>query len=218
MTDRETGGLESLASHGFRLSARPDELEVARDATAYSPSQRVWRWGILLGAVILTAGIYFKQFERLAVGHPRPSPSIAHASHPRSSTAPDPLDVLFSLIWPAAPLLFALRALYPGLDSFLCTQESLEVKHTLWGKARNVRVFQAADVTRLQYVVEIFPWLGTAGCMGFLARGKQVTCLSGLKHSDVRMILTKLGELGYDVVPEPEIPTEDQFEESSNKE
>jgi hypothetical protein len=116
------------------------------------------------------------------------------------------------------PLFFALRALYPGPDGLVCTRDSVRITRTSRREARNVRVFQIADIKRLQYVAEIFPWFGAAGCLGFLAKGKQVTCLSGLKRIDVQMILAELQGMGYDVVSDPETIGGYQSEEPSSKE
>jgi hypothetical protein len=187
----------ALTSPGFRILREQDKLTITRDLNASVRRKRMMILGVCLA---FCCAIYLNEFVRIGNG--------------AKFTA---IPWLLLSICAIAPLLFALRAVYPGTDGLLCTRESVEVKRTLQGKVKDVRVFQMTDVKRLQYVAEIFPWLGTAGCLGFLAKGKQVTCLSGLKHSDVRIVLAELEGMGFDVVPEPEMPAEGHFEEESGR-
>jgi hypothetical protein len=187
----------TLTSPGFRMQREQEKLTVAREISSSLKRKRV----VILGFCVVFA------FTICAVEIVRVGNGAEYAAIPWALLC----------ICAIAPLLFALGALFPSVDELLCARETISITRTLRGKGRDVRTFQIADVRRLQYISEMFPWLGAAGCLGFLASGKQITCLSGLKHGDARIILDELRRLGFDVVHNADAAAEGQFDEGSGE-
>lgn len=200
MANAESNTTKTLPSFGFRIVVGQDKLEIMGDSNAYDLGTRRKRAVTLGMCVVFGCIVFIREFVRIRRGV-----EIA--------------DVPWGLlsICAIAPLLIALTVLYPGDVDLLCTRESVRVTRRHWGRVRRVLVFPAADVRRFKYVSGTFPWFGSPGHLRFLAAGKQVTCLPGLKSIEAQLILDELQKMAFDVERDPEMSIWVQMEKSHRK-
>ena len=127
------------------------------------------------------------------------------------------LDTLFSLIWPAGPIICVLIFLYPRPIDLRCTSELVQVMRRSRGRVTHIRSFPVADVKRIQDIAETLPWLDAPGCLGFFAAGKRVTCLPGLKCIEAEWVLDKMQRMGFHVQYDPGLPEMIEKEQSRRR-
>ncbi|MGA3371465.1 MAG: hypothetical protein ABSC48_06845 [Terracidiphilus sp.] len=197
MASVETDTSETLASWGFRITVKPDELIVKRDVTAYDPRRRRKRALILSFGIALTCVLLVESFALMW----------------RGTTGA--WDLAFTFFWAACPLIWALRVLYPMVIDLQCTGESIRLTHMRWGKAKLTRSFAKEDIRRIQYIAA--EPLFSPASLGFIAKGKKITCLTGLKCIEAQRILDELQRMGFDVVRNPAMPVMIQMEQSFRK-
>jgi hypothetical protein len=89
------------------------------------------------------------------------------------------------------PLIIALGVLYSGAVNLTCTRDEVQATWIRFGKVKRI--------------------------LTFLAGGKLVKCLPGLKCVEAQLILNELERMGFDVVRDPEMPTMVQVEQSRRK-
>ena len=130
---------------------------------------------------------------------------------------------LKSLIWtqliviPAIPLLVVLEMLNSGSVNLKCTQYAIQTTRVVHGKARKTFSFPVNEVTQFQYVEEPNPFNGRSRYLSFVAGGKLIKCLTGLKRAEAKLILNELDRMGFDVVRTPAMSITVQGEQSAGR-
>ena len=206
MAEADIDTTVNMASWGFRLTVQSNELTAKTDRRAYDSRTRKKRLLILFFGIVFSSVLYVGEIARLTSSSTELSSSNSPGISYISAVALKQMTRIFSLLWPSLPLLLVLQTLYPGEADLRCTTEAVQVTRMFWGRVMRVQSFPVADVRRVQYVTDASPWFGRPSCLGFLAAGKQVTCLLGLKCTEAQRILDELQRLGYDVVRNPEMP------------
>jgi len=211
MAGSSTGFGKDLESYGFRIVSGLGELIVSSDFSAYDARRRKKRTLVLLLGIVLS-GIFYTGEIRREKAEFSWHPQISQWAQYYTWAALNLMTLGFSMLWPALPLVLVLRSLYPGQDELRCNEESAQLTHRFLGKARGVRIFPSADVKRIQYVAQTYPWFGPPACLGFLVNGRQVTCLPGLRCIEAKRILEELKRMGFDVISNPDMPVMIQME------
>lgn len=209
MTNVDAKDGQTFPSQGFRVAITPNELVVTSDRSAYDPRTKKWHVVVLISCAALSFAFFVGELFRQIREPSHISPGIPYGF----SMALIWMVWVFSLTWPWAPLLMALQALYPAMDEFRCTKESIRITRMVRGKPKRIRDFSTSEVRRIQYVHQDFPWFGSPSCLGFRARDKRVSCLDGLKTSEAQRILDELGRMGLDVARNPDMPVMIEMEE-----
>ncbi len=178
--------VEVVATGGFRIEIRPDELTVTPDGTAFAAKPEKSAFGVVLVwlvCICIGGDFLFKIVPEIAEGH--------YSS----------LLVLLALV--ACSVFW----LYFGWDDKLhCTRESLEVINISRGKVRRARAFQKTDVMQIQFGAVSFSKYGAINGLIFKAAGRKVKIFSGLKSPEAQKILDELHRLGYDVLRDVGMP------------
>jgi hypothetical protein len=204
MSNSEVGEVRTIAAGGFRIVKGTERIEVVRDKEAFDSSTRKKRLAIFLSGIIASSLMLIGQFIRIDIAHPVP---VAWATH------------IFPWVSPGCflPLIIALGVLYSGAVNLSCTRDTVQATWIRFGKVRRVLSFQGAEVKQVRYVAGSNPFSGRADYLSFLAGGKLVKCLFGLKSVEAQLILNELERMGFDVVRDPEMSTMVQVEQSRRK-
>jgi len=169
-------------SGGFSIESGEEALAVTGETggRAWGTWQRGGRE--LAVAVFATGAVCAVTFVRIRVG-----------------VGPNGVPWGLLLICASAPLIFALRAFHPESQYLRCTRTSLEIPSGFLRLPRHIRILRAADVSEVQYLPQIVPWLSLPGRVCIVTKGRKFFCLHGLMRAEARQILDDLERLGYRV-------------------
>lgn len=217
MSNRGDDNVETITGCGFRIVKGAAGIEVVRDNTTFSSSTLKKRTAVFLCGVMASCLMFAVLFIRIGTS---PQLTVAWAPPHFPSDQSIVISVLIAasrLSLPFWPLLIVSVALYSGTINLNCTRESVQTTWKRFGKVKRILFYPRAEVKRFQYSGAPNPLNGRSGYLGFVANGKVVKCLPGIKSVEAQLVLVALKQMGYDVACDPQLENEARVESSWRK-